>query len=317
MSAFTGNYHQLKHDSQNRWILLGITLSLSLHLALAIAYFWTPSHNYQPPPPAAPIAVSLVAPLAAPNKPVQDQPDTFEQVETVQRVKAASEPTKPQPIDTTPVPAPKLMVKELDKPSEIQTVAKVTPNKIEPESLPKPSVQEKQEDTLKSTPKEASKPKEKTETQIAKNNLEPVKAEPEPEKLPDTINSVAKQASTTASVKATQENTQASALRKGQLSEVGKAARINWQQILHAHLEREKRYPRKARRMRKQGMPVISFTMNRDGTVLGVRLVKSSGTPSLDNEAIALAYRAQPLPKPPKLVPDQELTLTLPINFTM
>lgn len=39
-----------------------------------------------------------------------------------------------------------------------------------------------------------------------------------------------------------------------------KAAKISWQQQLHAHLERHKRCPRKARRLGKEGMPRISFS---------------------------------------------------------
>lgn len=109
---------------------------------------------------------------------------------------------------------------------------------------------------------------------------------------------------------------QASALRVGQLSEAGKAAKINWQQALHAHLEREKRYPRKAKRMKKKGMPVIKFTMDRQGNVIDVVLVKSSGTLSLDNEAVDLVYRAQPLIKPPTSITGTRLSLTLPINFS-
>ncbi|MEF1229658.1 TonB family protein, partial [Vibrio fortis] len=91
---------------------------------------------------------------------------------------------------------------------------------------------------------------------------------------------------------------------------------INWQQALHAHLEREKRYPRKAKRMKKKGMPVIKFTMDRQGNVIDVVLVKSSGTLSLDNEAVDLVYRAQPLIKPPTSITGTRLSLTLPINFS-
>ncbi|MCV3263989.1 energy transducer TonB [Vibrio harveyi] len=112
------------------------------------------------------------------------------------------------------------------------------------------------------------------------------------------------------------ESKQISALRQGQQSEAGRAAKVSWQQALHAHLEREKRYPRQARRLKKKGMPVIRFTMDREGNVLDVELVKSSGTASLDKEAIELVGRAQPLVKPPSSVKGARLTLTLPINFS-
>ena len=66
-----------------------------------------------------------------------------------------------------------------------------------------------------------------------------------------------------------------------------------------------------------KGSPIITFTLDRKGNLLAVSLVESSGTASLDNEALDLAYRAQPLPVPPKTIQDYELTLKLPINFSM
>ncbi|MGO1616347.1 MAG: energy transducer TonB family protein [Oceanisphaera sp.] len=57
--------------------------------------------------------------------------------------------------------------------------------------------------------------------------------------------------------------------------------------------------------------------MDRSGKVLSASLVGSSGASSLDKEALTLVKRALPLPKPPSSIAGQQLTLTVPINFSL
>ncbi|MBA4750668.1 MAG: energy transducer TonB [Sphingopyxis sp.] len=90
-----------------------------------------------------------------------------------------------------------------------------------------------------------------------------------------------------------------------------------WQGAVLAALHKAKRYPRDAQRARQQGVPQIHFTMNREGKVLSVTLEHSSGFHALDEEALALPRRAQPLPKPPEEIrPGQDMIeLVVPIEF--
>ncbi|WP_029790503.1 MULTISPECIES: energy transducer TonB [Vibrio] len=186
--------------------------------------------------------------------------------------------------------------------------------------------QARQEQSVKHKPEQEQSPalvKSKQPSTIAANTEKPIKTEkPKPNRSKPEKQSKKKQpeinqaASSKPSLETKRESKQISALRQGQQSEAGRAAKVSWQQALHAHLEREKRYPRQARRLKKKGMPVIRFTMDREGNVLDVELVKSSGTASLDKEAIELVGRAQPLVKPPSSVKGARLTLTLPINFS-
>lgn len=213
-----------------------------------------------------------------------------------------------------PMAAPKNTVKAVESTEQqeelIQQARQEQPVKNEPEQEQSPAVvKSKQPSTIAA----------KTEKPIKTEKPKPSRAKPEPEtkkhskeKQPE-INQAA---SAKPSLETKRESKQISALRQGQQSEAGRAAKVSWQQALHAHLEREKRYPRQARRLKKKGMPVIRFTMDRDGNVLDVDLVKSSGTASLDKEAIELVGRAQPLVKPPSSVKGTRLTLTLPINFS-
>lgn len=89
----------------------------------------------------------------------------------------------------------------------------------------------------------------------------------------------------------------------------------NWQGTLRAHLERHKRYPSSAQFRRQQGAPTIRFVMDRQGKVLSAQLERSCGHSSLDEEALALLERAQPLPPPPPEIPGDRIELRVPIQF--
>ncbi|AFI85635.1 energy transducer TonB [Methylophaga nitratireducenticrescens] len=118
-----------------------------------------------------------------------------------------------------------------------------------------------------------------------------------------------------AEVKTKAEST--TARRSGKLNEQIVQARDNWQYRLHAHLAQYKQYPSSARRKGREGSPRIAFTMSRDGTVLDVWLVQSSGTELLDRAAQQLIRQAEPLPALPDEIKEQELTLTVPINYSL
>ncbi len=92
-------------------------------------------------------------------------------------------------------------------------------------------------------------------------------------------------------------------------------AQLNWQQLLQMHLEKRKRYPRRAQMRHQEGVPLVRFSMDRSGRVLSAELVRSSGVEVLDQEALALIKRAQPLPAPPGDIAGDTLTLTVPIEF--
>jgi protein TonB len=90
-----------------------------------------------------------------------------------------------------------------------------------------------------------------------------------------------------------------------------------WQGLLLGRLERFKRYPALAQFRRQQGVAYLRFTMDRQGKVLSATLQKSSGFSSLDDEALALIHRAEPLPPPPPEVPGDPIDLVVPVEFSM
>lgn len=90
---------------------------------------------------------------------------------------------------------------------------------------------------------------------------------------------------------------------------------VTWQGALLAQLEKFKRYPSDAMADHQEGVPTVTFSMDRKGHVLSVTLANSSGHPLLDQEAVALPRRAQPLPIPPDSVEGDPITLTVPVEF--
>lgn len=64
-----------------------------------------------------------------------------------------------------------------------------------------------------------------------------------------------------------------------------------------------------------QGIPWVSFTMDREGNVLDVTLFKPSGIATLDQEVIELVRRAEPLPAPPNTVTGDPISMAVPVAF--
>jgi protein TonB len=86
---------------------------------------------------------------------------------------------------------------------------------------------------------------------------------------------------------------------------------------LIAWLNRHKLYPTEARRARVQGVATVRFTIDPQGRVLDAVIVKSSGQPLLDDAALDVFTRANPVPAIPRAMAQGPLTLTVPIEFSL
>ncbi|WP_174850077.1 energy transducer TonB [Yersinia artesiana] len=95
-------------------------------------------------------------------------------------------------------------------------------------------------------------------------------------------------------------------------------SKMNWKSRLQGHLMGFKRYPPIARKQHQQGTAIIRFVVNKEGYVLSTMLIKSSGAAALDQEALAVIKRAQPLPLPPaELLSNGQVTLAMPVGFDL
>ncbi len=74
---------------------------------------------------------------------------------------------------------------------------------------------------------------------------------------------------------------------------------LNYKVVVFGMLERAKQYPEGARERGARGRAVIAFSLNEKGELVNVSLLRSTGDSDLDVEALGLAARASPFPKPP------------------
>jgi len=153
----------------------------------------------------------------------------------------------------------------------------------EPDRVVAPDTANKPEDNTKIAKVETSASIESVATEAT--------ARPSSEAMPEGSRSVAPA-----------QGTGASALR----------LRATWQKQLMAHLDRHKRYPE---RSQKSAEIVVSFSLDRTGRVLSTSIVKGSGDAALDEAALAMIRRSDPMPQPPPAVADEGLTFTLPLIF--
>ena len=96
----------------------------------------------------------------------------------------------------------------------------------------------------------------------------------------------------------------------------GKTARriqLAWEKQLLAHLARHKRYPTEA--ARPTGQVILTFVLDRAGHVVSATVLKGSSDAAMDQAALAMLQRSDPVPPPPPLVADAGLSFTIPVLF--
>ena len=86
---------------------------------------------------------------------------------------------------------------------------------------------------------------------------------------------------------------------QGSNGAVGRAGLMNYSGLVSAHLQKYKRYPADAEARGDKGRATVSFSLDGNGRVTSVRLARSSGVSSLDQEVQAMVRRASPFPAPP------------------
>ena len=96
-------------------------------------------------------------------------------------------------------------------------------------------------------------------------------------------------------------------------SESPQRVRAIWQKELIAHFDRHKRYP--AVHSLDNAEILVKFVLDETGRVLSSSIVQGSGDATLDEAALAMIRRSDPVPSPPPLVVQQGLSFTLPVIF--
>jgi protein TonB len=87
-------------------------------------------------------------------------------------------------------------------------------------------------------------------------------------------------------------------------------------QALSNWLERNKTYPEAARRYGDEGRASVRFTVDRDGKVRGVVLLRGTGSTVLD-EAVQELLRSARVPAFPPTMAQPEVTVSVSIRYTL
>ena len=236
------------NSQQTKRSLLGLLISLLVHGSILGALFW----NWHTPSEAASNAPGEISTTIS-----------MEMIQGMRMEEPAPEP-EPEPQQAEPEPEKQEVVADPTKKPEPE-------KKKEPEKKPEKPIE-------KPKPKPKEKPKEKP-----KNEVKAEKAVEMPKNLPigdKNVNSTA-----TANSKATttgQPGTNGIQGGSGANTDEHNAYRA----AIRREIERHKRYPARAKMMRKQGIVNVSFSVGADGSLSGERVTKSSGDESLDNAAL-------------------------------
>lgn len=202
------------------------------------------------------------------------------------------EESQPEP---APEPQPVVEVEKQEIVADPTQKQEIVQKALEKPTPPKPQ-------KAPEKPKEKMKSKEKT---AKRQQTKPLKSD-----LPigdKNIDSTAKNTSTAQGTGAMISN---SASGNGQNS----SEIAHYRAALRKEIERNKRYPTRAKMMRKQGIATVSFTVTANGTLSDAKIITSSGDDSLDQAAIQSVNNAKSVGPRPAQMP---ANLTIPIKFNI
>lgn len=98
-------------------------------------------------------------------------------------------------------------------------------------------------------------------------------------------------------------------------SQSGNARVSNYPGKVVSKLRRSLRYPSEAKRQRLKGEVRVRFTVAQNGSVSGIRIVRSSGSSILDQAALDTVRRAAPFPRIPNEAGRSSWGFTVPLAF--
>lgn len=87
-----------------------------------------------------------------------------------------------------------------------------------------------------------------------------------------------------------------------------------YQEAVRSHVQRFVYYPQGARASQIRGLVKVQFDVGRDGRLIDVWIGQSSGYDALDEAALVVVRRADPLPPIPAALPAQ-MEMSVPLDF--
>lgn len=92
---------------------------------------------------------------------------------------------------------------------------------------------------------------------------------------------------------------------------------LRYTDIIRQRIQEAIIYPHQARKDGIEGRPYVRFSINSNGEVTSVELVRSSGYSLLDEEALSAIRRASPFPKIPESLNRQSITYIQGLAFVL
>lgn len=239
----------------------------------------------------------------------------------------AIEPEKVEPEEVVPEPVEVAEIAPVPSEVTAETPTDIVPTEADvilPAEEIVPATAEQPEITATVAPVETVIPEEKPEIKP-----EPEK-KPEPKKEPDKEKPKKKPVRKKAGDAGKQVETvtkgqadgvegavaTASTGKKGKMAQAfGNAAESNYTGKVRSKVQRHFKYPRSADRAGVQGTVTVSFTVSGSGGVSGVRIVRGSGSPVLDEAALNAVRQAAPFPKIPEAANRVSWLFNLPLQF--
>ncbi|MEA3489810.1 MAG: energy transducer TonB [Candidatus Omnitrophota bacterium] len=92
---------------------------------------------------------------------------------------------------------------------------------------------------------------------------------------------------------------------------------FRYQDMIKQRIQSCRKYPRRAKKRRIEGVTCLIFTVVSDGSVRDIKVVQSSGSDVLDKEAVAIVARAAPFPPIPGKFDRSYLTMEVDVVFML
>ena len=263
------------NSQQTKRSLLGLLISLLVHGSILGALFW----NWHTPSEAASNAPGEISTTIS-----------MEMIQGMRMEEPAPEP-EPEPQQAEPEPEKQEVVADPTKKPEPEKKKEPEKKPEKPIEKPKPKPKEKPKEKPKQKPKEKPKVKPSPDVPIGDRTVE-------------SNASVNSKATTTGPATTTNPNLVGNGASGSELDA--------YRSALRREIERHKRYPARAKMMRKQGVVTVSFTIGADGSITGVAIAKSSGVEDLDNAALSAVNSARSIgPRPAGM----GASISVPISF--
>ncbi|HHF1625130.1 TPA: TonB family protein [Haemophilus influenzae] len=260
---------------QTKRSLLGLLISLIVHGIVIGFILW----NWNKPSDSANSA--------------QGDISTSISMELLQGMVLEEPAPEPENVQKEPEPEPE---PEPEKQEIVEDpTIKPEPKKIKEPEKEKPKPKEKPKEKPKNKPKKEVKPQEK-----------PINKDlPKGDKNIDSSANVNDKASTTSAA-----NSNAQVAGSG----TDTSEMAAYRSAIRREIESHKRYPTRAKIMRKQGKVSVSFNVGADGSLSGAKVTKSSGDESLDKAALDAINVSRSVGTRPAGFPS---SLNVQISFTL